>query len=363
MSTVRGSRLDTLRGYPVPMSIPLDLWGQRGWPHVEVAGESHYARSIRALFGKDFKANGSEITVTASLIPEPHNKHDRNAVGVWVGAAQVGYLAREEAVRYAPVLARLAAQGWLPQVSARVWGAEWSDYDGRSGSFEGSVRLDLAEPHMLVPANLPPGGDSRMLPMGSAIQVTGEEQHLDTLAPFLRPEGECWAHVSLHEVVEQLARSTRTVVEVRIDGACVGQLTPKMSGELLPAVRYLAEQGATAAARAVVKGNRIKTEVVLYVARAHELPESWLGDVPQPSPPAASTPVHIGSPVDQSRPAVPTAPRAHSPIPPPPIGVKFVVPPGWPQPPEGWVPPTGWQPDPGWPVAPSDWQWWVPVWE
>jgi hypothetical protein len=120
---------------------------------------------------------------------------------------------------------------WLPQVSARVWGAQWSDYDGdgRRPTFQGSVRLDLAEPHMLVPANLPPAGDCRMLPTGSAIQVTGEEKYLDALAPFLRPEGECWVYASLHEVVEQLARSTRTVVEVRIDGACVGQLTRKMS--------------------------------------------------------------------------------------------------------------------------------------
>jgi hypothetical protein len=47
------------------MSIPLDLWGQRGWPSAEVAGESHYAGSIRGLFGKDFKATGTEITVTA----------------------------------------------------------------------------------------------------------------------------------------------------------------------------------------------------------------------------------------------------------------------------------------------------------
>lgn len=342
------------------MSIPLDLWGQRGWPSVEVAGESHYARSIRGLFGKDFKATGTEITVTAQLIPEPHNKHDRNAVGVWVGGVQVGHLPREEAVRYAPVLSALTAQGWLPQVFARAWGAEWSDYDDRTGSFQGSIRLDLAEPHMLVPANLPPSGDCRLLPTGNSIQVTGEEKYLDALAPFLRPEGECWAHVSLHEVIEQLARSTRTIVEVRLDGACVGQLSPKMSSELLPAIRHLAQQGTTAAARAIVKGNRIKTEVVLYVARAHELPESWLSEAAS-SQPTAAPPVPVTDPVDQSAPGVP-APRAHAPIPPPPNGIKFVVPSGWPSPPEGWVPPAGWQPDPSWPVAPDGWQWWVPVW-
>ncbi|SCL26143.1 hypothetical protein GA0070624_3246 [Micromonospora rhizosphaerae] len=344
------------------MSIPLDLWGQRGWASVDVAGESHYRRAIRGLFGKDFTASGTEVVLTAHLIPEPRNKHDRNAVGVWVGGAQIGYLPREDAVRYAPVLSALTAQGWLPQVSATVWGSEWSDYDGKPGTFQGSVRLDLAEPHMLVPANMPPSGDCRMLPTGNAIQVTGEEKYLASLAPFLRPEGECWVHVSLHEIVEQLARSTRTVVEVRIDGACVGQLTPKMSSELLPAMRHLEQQGATAAARAVVKGNRIKTEVVLYVARAHELPESWLGDAASSRPTAAPL-VPVTDPVDQSAPVIPAAPRAHGPIPPPPSGIKFEVPPGWPSPPEGWIPPAGWQPDPSWPLAPDGWQWWVPVWK
>jgi hypothetical protein len=41
-------------------------------------------------------------------------------------------------------------------------------------------------------------------------------------------------------------------------------------------------------------------------------------------------------------------------------GFKFNVPPGWPQPPEGWEPPEGWTPDPSWPVPPPGWTFWVP---
>src|SRR5690242_19345636 len=48
-----------------------------------------------------------------------------------------------------------------------------------------------------------------------------------------------------------------------------------MSSENLPAVDFLAEQGAVAAVRARVKGNRIKAEVVLYCCRAHEISEDW----------------------------------------------------------------------------------------
>lgn len=39
--------------------------------------------------------------------------------------------------------------------------------------------------------------------------------------------------------------------------------------------------------------------------------------------------------------------------------MRFNPPPGWPQPPKGWVPPTGWNPDPSWPDPPQGWQLWV----
>lgn len=40
--------------------------------------------------------------------------------------------------------------------------------------------------------------------------------------------------------------------------------------------------------------------------------------------------------------------------------MRFNPPPGWPQPPAGWVPPAGWNPDPSWPDPPDGWQLWVP---
>jgi hypothetical protein len=340
------------------MSIPLDLWGCRS-SRVDVVGESHYARSIRGLLGADLKADGAEIVTTVQLVPNPDNKFDRNAVGVWAGSRQLGHLSRDDASRYAPVLSALVAQGWAPQVPARIWASQWSDYGDRDG-FSASVQLELAEPHLLVPVNAAPSAAHRMLPVGAAIQVTGEDQYLDAILPWLRPEGECWVHVTLHEMTEQLARSSRTVAEVRIDDARVGQLTPRMSSDLLAVIRHLGESGQLAAARGIVKGNRIKAEVVLYVARAHELPESWLAATPAATQNAAQTPAAV-TPASPS-PTVAPAPAEHGPIPPPPTGIKFVVPPDWPQPPEGWTPPPGWRPDVAWPPAPYGWQWWSPVW-
>ncbi len=201
--------------YGLLVAIPFELWGQRGYPHAGVVGESQYAGAIRSLFGENFQRDGTELEVPAVLTPEAGNRHDRHAVGVRIAGQLVGHLPREQAARYSPVLTQLTVRGWAPQVTARVWGAEW---DG----FRGSVRLDLAEPHLLTPANLPPEGEHRLLPPGHAIPVTGHEKHLAELAPFLRPEGECWVHVTLHEA--------HTLVEVRLDGARVGQLSPQMSG-------------------------------------------------------------------------------------------------------------------------------------
>jgi collagen type III alpha len=155
----------------------------------------------------------------------------------------------------------------------------------------GSVRLDLAEPHLIVPANTPPDSPHVLLPYDNALQAADEEAHLSTLMPWLRPEGEGWIYLTLHEVVEQAARTTRTVVEVRVNGSVAGKLTPKMSGEYLPAIRLLAEQGTVAAARAIVKGNRIKADIVLHAARANQLSAEWLDKVvarPSPAPAAAA---------------------------------------------------------------------------
>lgn len=266
---------------------PLDLWGQRGWHGQEVVGESNYTKEIRKLFGRRLRQEGEEIHLTAQLVPEPHNRHDPNAVSVRVNGMTVGYLPREDAELYAPVLTAIIEQGWFPQVSARVWGGDQTryDYDRRGRmveqtEFVGSVRLDLAEPHLLAPMNPPPADVHALLPRGKAIQVTGEDEHMPTLMPLLSPAGEGWIHATLHEVVEPSARTAKTLVEVRVNGGTVGRLTPKMSSELLPAIRHLAERGVQAVARAILKGNSVKVDVVLYVARANEIPQEWLDSPP-----------------------------------------------------------------------------------
>ncbi|MEV5764974.1 HIRAN domain-containing protein [Micromonospora sp. NPDC052213] len=327
------------------MTRTFDLWGQRGWCSQEVAGESHYAKNIRALFGRAFDPDGdNELTVPAQLIPEPTNRYDPHAVKVLCSGKQVGHLPKEQAREFSAVLTALIDQGWTPQVQARVWAQEREDWDdpGKRTLFA-SVRIDLAEPHMIVPTNMPPSELHTVLPTGRFIQVTGEEKHMSHLASLISPSGESWVYVTLHEIEVQRARSTRTLVEVRINGLAAGTLSPAMSTENLPVIGHLRDKGLITAARAVLKGNRVKADVAVNLAKASELSDTWLD-----SPPTARGTHPAERAESSTSQEMATAARW-----------RFVVPPEWPPPPAGWVPPQGWRPDPSWPPAPQGWQFWV----
>lgn len=354
-----------------PSQAVFRLWSRGKWPQVDVVGESHYKESLRSLFPAKLPADGSQsIDTTAILLPEPTNKHDPNAVMVLVQGKHVGYLAREDAARYAPVLNQLIRANLQPETSCNIWAHEYDDYVGtdRRGrsvyrtEFGGGVRIVLEEPHLCLPTNAPPTVPYVMLPQGAAVQVTGEENHLDAISPVLRPEGQSSAYVTLHPVTEQLTRSTREVLEIRIDGRRIGQLTPKMSGDFLPAVGLLESLGYQAAAQALVTGNRLKAEVTIYAQRAHQLSADW----PNVEP---ATDIKAGGAVDSptmssvERDSVDavtnTAPRQHRPLPPKPTRIRFNPPPGWPAATPGAEPPPGWMPPAEWPVAPDGWDFWV----
>lgn len=336
------------------MSTPFELWTTTSSCGMEVVGESHYSDAIRAALPRG-SGNEAEVLTVAALVPEPRNRHDRNAVAVQIGGKTVGYLPRDEATRYAPVLRQLVAQGWQPQVRARVWGAEESDWDfdrrGREVEkkrFVGSVSLALAEPHLLAPVNGLPPGPLEMLPPGSAVQVTGEEAHMDSLRHLASPQGACMVHATLDVVEDDTGRTRKEYVRVSIDGRPIGQLTPKMSGEFAPTIALLTERGLTTACRAMVKGNALKIEVVLYAAKATELPADWLDRVTRTAPVSGAGSVSNAGAV-----------TVHAPVPSKPATVRFNPPPGWPAPPQGWEPWDGWAPEAEWPAAPSGWHYWV----
>lgn len=339
--------------------VEFELWGRGDWPRREVVGESFHADEIRSLFPARIPPDGQELFLRAALIPEPENPHDRNAVRVAVAGRPVGHLSREDARLFHPVFAALVHRRLLPVTHCRVWGSEYDDWVGtdRRGrditrkAFRASISVALDEWYLCVPANEPPTPAATMLPYGTAIQVRREEHHQDVLRRYVSRQGECWVYGTLHAVTEQSARTTKDLVEVRIDAQRIGDLTPAMSAEFLPIISQLAERHRGTAVRLIVKGNQVKAEVVLHATKAHQLSAEWisanLGD-PRPLPAAAvrtDAVAAVGVALIPS--AVPPKPR-----------VTLHTPPGWPPAPPGWEPGDGWRPDPTWPPPPDGWQFW-----
>jgi hypothetical protein len=265
-----------------PQMGRFEVWGQRGSYNVDVVGESFHQRQIRGLLPKHLGPDGVEVLVPVGLVHNPRNRHDSNAVEVQASTGLVGYLSHEDAARYAPVLAGLRHDGLTAMTTARVWGQDRKHQGTGRKELFASVRLDLREPHLLIPANKPPAGLYQILPLGSAIRVTGEEGHMAAISPYLNVAGECWVHATVHETTEAGARSTKTLAEVRIDGNTVGRLTPKLSADMLPTVQFLGGRGETTCVCAIVKGNSLKADVVLYSMRANELPAGWFAALGTP---------------------------------------------------------------------------------
>lgn len=88
---------------------------------VRVAGVSHYQPALLEVTGAQA---GDEVRFAceAALVPEPDNPHDPNAVAVQIEGRPVGYLERDEAVRWQPIAQAVAGHGSTAMAEAMVAG-------------------------------------------------------------------------------------------------------------------------------------------------------------------------------------------------------------------------------------------------
>ena len=87
---------------------------------INVAGESHYQDALHSLAGN---AEGeTRLETTAALIPEPTNPHDPNAVKVEIDGKLVGYLPRQAAIDYGPMVKEPAERGRTAICEAMIAG-------------------------------------------------------------------------------------------------------------------------------------------------------------------------------------------------------------------------------------------------
>lgn len=258
----------TLPDYPLPCR----------YPNLEVVGEFARIESIVRVIGRKPRIDEEIVLddLRAEIRCDPDNPHDRNAVMVTINGQHVGYLAREDAAQYRPIIDGIEQAGYAPSTKARLWAVTREAWDSSRAKTHANVRVALDAPHMLIPVNDPPNRPYSLLPIGRAVQVTGEEQHLDRITDYIQPEGDGYALGTLAAAKTTPVRAApKDVVEVEIDGEAIGTLTPAMSANFLPTVWHLEEQGRVAAVWLRVKGSPIAAQVTVLASKAHEMPSEW----------------------------------------------------------------------------------------
>ncbi len=289
------------------------LWAAgNGWAGQNVVATDFYLDNLLELLGDDFDPAGSETTRTVELTPEPDNEHDPNAVSVRFRDRTIGYLPREDAARYQPPLLELIGLGYLPTVDARISASESNDWDELGNprrTVHAQIRLRLTGPETMVPSNDPPAAPYTLVPPGSSVQVLRTADHFDVLRCYPATNGAAALLVSLHPVDHGSGRSGRRLVEVRLDGRRIGQLSPAMSEKYLPAIDHLAGRGLTACARAVATASPVSAKVALRARKAFELSDAELNGPPTTIP-ARGVPVPDDALLRADAPAADTAPPA-----------------------------------------------------
>ena len=122
---------------PTPTLAPaVDLGDGIGF-EMGIVGEGYYAVEIRRIASRP-QPQGTSVEFTVTLLPEPANQYDPNAVVVLSDRNKaIGYLSSEHAAEYGPVFAALAAHGQVAQCRAKMCGGSkakpnigvWLDID------------------------------------------------------------------------------------------------------------------------------------------------------------------------------------------------------------------------------------------
>jgi hypothetical protein len=252
---------------------PAILLRGRGWSAQQVAGESHYEKQLRKLAGR----GTGERDIVATLQHDPGNRYDKNAVKVLIDGEHVGFLPKEDAPAYGPLLAEVARRGGVAVAAGRLWWSLDADW------FNASVTLDVHEPALALFINdIGPQTPRIILPAGSNYQVTGESEHLAHLAGVLSRAyvpGKAAAYATLGVATVSTSRTSTEVVSVSVDGGLAGTLSKQTSAKLLPLVAPMAARGIPVWCEATLTGNALAVEATVSVTPVEQLPSDLVAEV------------------------------------------------------------------------------------
>ena len=235
-----------------------------GYPSVEVVGESYNLKSIaKAIRGKP-----GEHFVRATLVREPKNKHDSNAVRVDIDGRPGGHIPKEEAPHYHGLLAAAERAGCSVEANCRVW------YDTEYGD-RASISLDMVEPAFAWPVNpMVQSAQVSVWPEGRRLKVSPDTDHSEGVRQILAVAYEPGACAAYLRITIPEDGSSKLVAD--FNGVPVGLLSPAASKQIRAVVEAANRTGRHVYALSEIKGNSLAAEIKILIAPAEELTEEQI---------------------------------------------------------------------------------------
>lgn len=262
-----------------------------GTSRFEVVGTNYRKEAFKAALNDRSRFDREPVEVNVCLVPEPDNPYDRNAVSIRVdGVHHIGYLRREVAAEWTPILYNLIASSYFPVVKSLLrWTPAYSPSIEGGGFTDAYVYLP-ENPHLAIPLNDAPL-NSALIPTGRSTQVTKEEDHFDVLFDYVTAAGEATIYLELRLGSRTLKNGeARTIVYVFLDDQHVGELSSTMGKTFEPTLRHLSDVNRKAVVLGTIKGSSLAAALTFRAARPEEISDDWLKDIPQPPRSAASAP-------------------------------------------------------------------------
>ncbi|NKE62697.1 hypothetical protein FXN61_40645 [Lentzea sp. PSKA42] len=192
---------------------------------VAIVGESYYQDAIAEVARHSTAQTLDEaVPATAVLVPEPSNRHDRQAVRVDLlrgdgSAITAGYLRSDQAADYQPLLLELAERGEVGSCPARIVGGGQRYY---------GVHLHLGDPRLLL-LDHEALGTAPTLPAEQQVTVTGEEAHQHVLHRVVNGRTPVHVIAELRDCrIDNGSHTGEHTLEVLLEGERIGQLTYAM---------------------------------------------------------------------------------------------------------------------------------------
>lgn len=265
------------------------LWtkDRSDWCNYEVEDAQWHVPSIRASLPTSWEGHGVEINGEFELLPERQGDPSTWGIAVRFDGRTIGHIPDDDIPRWVGVVSRVVASGLVPTTAGRIYVWEtgrWAELeaDGRPSKELGvKVQIKLGEPSEALPVNDPPTDAHTLLPRMSFVKVTKTEEHTRQLLPFVPPTGGTGTLIAtLHQLTLTSGKAPKTIVEVRVDGIRVGQLTPQTGQRFLPMIKHLEDRGLVTACRASITGSAVAAELHVDAVKAHEAGDDVLDGPP-----------------------------------------------------------------------------------